>query len=360
MASKITRAIFHLLGARWAQDESDTQCNWDELIRTAANAFVLSSMYDCIQALPARADVPDEIANVFATIRDLNRERNKKILANVREIAAALNRVGIEPVALKGVAQLLAGVYPSLGTRFLNDFDLLVGESDFPVAVETLRELGYSPLDAGPIESAVGHSYPPMSREDSVEVDLHRTLGLGVCSSILPPSDVLRDSTVHEFRGVRIRIPSPEHLVTHQIIHSQIHEAYPERIWPNLRSMYDIILLQRHFGSSIDWAAIENRFGRNGQYPVLAMYLRQVRNLLGLECPVKIQLTGLTRLRWHRRNVLRAAPWLRMADPVYVLRAGLMPRMPVREILGLPGGWKYLTRRVLSKRFYTNLRADLS
>ena len=316
-------------------------------------------MHDCIQALPAPADVPDEIANVFSTISELNRQRNEKILANVHEIGAALNRAGIEPVALKGVAQILAGVYPSLGTRFLNDFDLLASASDFPAAVDTLRDLGYTPLDDGPIETAVGHSYPPLWRQNSVEVDLHRTLGLGICRSILPASDVLRDSTVHELEGVRIRIPSPEHLVTHQIMHSQIHEVYRERIWPNLRAMYDLVLLQRHFGDAIDWAAVERRFRRNGQQHVLAMYLLQVRDLLGFECPLSIPLTPLTKLRWHRRNLLRSAPWLRMADPIYIFRAGLMPRMPVREILRLPGGLKYLTRHVFSKRFLSNLNTDL-
>ncbi len=336
------------------------KCDWDEVIQAAAAESVLSSMHDCLQALPVPPDVPDEIRNVFSTICELNRKRNEKILANVREIGAALNRAGIEPVALKGVAQLLAGIYPSLGTRFLNDFDLLVRQSDFPVAIEALREAGYSCPATDPIESAVGHTYPPLSRRDSVEVDLHRTLGLGICQFILPAAGVLRDSTVHESEGVRIRIPSPEHLVTHQIIHSQIHEGYRERIWPNLRAMYDLVLLQRHFGDAIHWTAIEDRFRKNGQYPVLAMYLLQVRDLLGLECPLELRLTGLTRLRWQRRKLLRAAPWLRMADPLYVFRSSLMPRMPVGEILRLPGGLNYILKRFFSKRFFASIFAELS
>ena len=124
--------------------------------------------------------------------------------------------------------------------------------------------------------------------------------------------------------------------------------------------MYDIVLLQLRFGASIDWAGIEDRFRRNGQYPVLAMYLLQLQDALGFECPLPVSLTWVTRLRWSRRNILRAAPGLRIADPLYLFRAGLLPRMPVREILSLPGGWKYVVRRVFSKRFCANLIADLS
>jgi Uncharacterised nucleotidyltransferase len=352
--------LIKLLSVRGAQEEFGVDLNWEEVIQVAADEYLLSSLHDCIQAMPTPPDVRGEIRNVLSTICELNRERNEKILANVREIAGALNRAGIEPVALKGVAQLLASIYPSLGTRFLNDFDLLVRQSDFSAAIEALRESGYSCLNTDPIESAVGHTYPPLSRPDSVEVDLHRTLGLGICRSMLPASEVLRDSTVHELEGVRIRIPSPEHLVTHQIIHSQIHEGYRERIWPGLRSMYDLVLLQRHFGDAIDWAGIENRFRRNGQYPVLALYLLQVRDLLGLECPLELRLSGLTRMRRQRRKILRAAPWLRMLDPVYVFRASLMPRMPVGEILHLPGGLHYIVKRFFSKRFFGSIFAELS
>lgn len=333
---------------------------WDELIQTAARHFVLSSMHDYIQELSAPHEVPVEITNVLSTVNDLNRERNEKIFANVREIATALNQAGIELVLLKGAAQILAGIYPSLGTRFLSDVDMLVAISNFPCAIETLRALGYFCQDETSIESFIGHSYAPMWRPDSAEVDLHRAVGLGICRSILPASDVLRDSTVYELDGVNVRIPSPEHLVVHQILHSQIHERYRERIWPNLRAMYDIVLLQRHFGNVIDWRAIEGHFRKFGQYPVLAMYLLHLRDALGFECPVKVQLTTLTKVRWWRRRLLRAIPWLRLVDPWYILRASVVPRMPISEILHLPGGWKYLTARLFSKRFYADFIDDLS
>src|ERR1700734_2913413 len=105
MASEVTSPLFRLLGAAATQDLRSSGSDWEEVIRSAAAESVLSSLYDCIQALPAPPDVPEEIANVFSSIRELNRERNEKILANVREIACALNCAGIEPIALKGVAQ---------------------------------------------------------------------------------------------------------------------------------------------------------------------------------------------------------------------------------------------------------------
>lgn len=352
-------ACFAGRGDEAAQQVRHPRWNWDEFVRVAANEMVLSSLQDCIEELEMAPELPADVARLFSTVRQLNCERNRRILFDVRAVAGTLKRAGVEAVVLKGVAHVLSGVYRRPSTRFLADLDLLVAESDFAVTVETLKKEGYFCQEANPVELVVGNAYPPLWRESSVEIDLHRRLCLGVCGSFLSSSEVLRDSVIRSFEGLSIRTPSPEHLITHHIMHSQMHDRYRERIWPSLRTLYDFILLQRRFAGEFCWANIEERFRKNGQYAVLAMYLLQVENVLGVECALRPKKPGVTRFRWWRREALRRAPLLRLVDPLYLVSAGLRPRTPLREILSVPGGGRYLLAKLFTRSFYARRIANL-
>jgi hypothetical protein len=338
-------------GDRPAPPSRSPQWNWDKLVQTASDETVLSVMHDSLTGLGLAHEVPADVANLFSTVKKLNLERNQRILSELKCISGFFNNAGIEPVLLKGAAYLLSGIYPDLSTRFLVDLDLLLPESDFPAAIKILKNQGYS-CDAHPVETIIGNAYPPLWRPQSVEIDLHRSLCLGVCRSLLPGSEVVSKSVIHELDGVRLRIPSPEHLVIHHIVHSQIHDFYRERIRPSLRNMYDMVLLQHRFGSDIDWPAIENRFRRHKQYAALAFYLKQVETTLGLASPLPIQMTGLMKLRWWRRAVFRKVPSLRFVDPLYLYKAGVKSRTPLGEILRAPGGCKYLLAKAFTKSLY--------
>jgi len=329
------------------------QWNWDKLVQTAADETILSVMHDSLSGLGLAHELPADVAHLFSTVKELNLERNKRILADLKSISGLFNNVGIEPVVLKGAAYLLRGLYPDLSTRYLADLDILLPESDFPAAIQILRSQGYLCQAAHPVETIIGNAYPPLWRPYSVEIDLHRSLALGVTKSLLSGSEVLGGSVIQELDGVRLRVPSPEHLIIHHVVHSQIHDFYPQRIRPCLQNMHDMVLLQRRFGSDIDWSAIENRFRRNRQYAALALYLKHVENTFGTASPLQIRMTGIMQLRWWRRMVLRKAPALRWFDPLYLFMAGVKPRTPLREVVRAPGGWKYLLSKPFKRSLYT-------
>jgi hypothetical protein len=333
--------------------------NWDNLIHTAAEAGILPFLYTIATKIPLGDELPKDIANVLSTVYTLNTDRNHTALAQVQELAFALNRVGIQPVVLKGLANILAGVYPDVGVRYLADIDLLVSPDEFPAAIAAFRKLGYATSPAHPVEFNIGHSYPPLTRSNSLEVDLHRTMGLGVCVSFLPASEAISHSTVHYFGGAAIRIPSPEHLLTHHIMHSQMHDHYRERVNPSLRTLYDFLLLERHFRGALDWHAIEDRFCDQDEYATFALYLLQVESSLGLKPPIALRVSSALRIRRRRRELLQQYPRLRFFDPCYYFLAGALPRTRrLREILAQPGGWHYLLQKFSRSNFYVRLRHD--
>jgi hypothetical protein len=289
----------------------------------------------------------------------MNARRNQTALDQVAELARVLNAVGIEPIALKGLAQILACIYPDLGTRYLIDIDLLVPQGQLPVVIAASESLGYQADRDHPVEFAIGHTYPRLTRPYSLEIDLHRTIGLHPCPRFLPVAELIRDSAPYNLNGATLRLPSPTHLVLHHILHSQLHDRYRERINPSFRTLYDFFLLLKHFGTAIDWPFIESRFRQNGEYATLALYLLEVHETFEIEPPVPLRLTPAIRLRRQRRRLFQKRPVYRWFDPSYYWFAGFMPRTRrLREIVAQPGGLRYLLRKFTNPDFYARLRAD--
>jgi hypothetical protein len=337
----------------------DPTLDWEELVMYASAARVLPALSSHASRSALFSTFPQEIFSVLVAANTLNSDRNDAALIQTHQLTIALNQAGVLPVALKGLANILTGIYPDRGSRFLADIDLLVPANQFSLAVGVLEKLGYSADPTHPVELSVGHSYPPLIRHHSLEVDLHRTLGLGICPEVLPATDLIENAIVHDLWGASIGIPNPTHLLIHHIMHSQLHDVYRERVAPGIRTLYDFHLLNRELGNSLDWHAVESAFERIGQYSTLALYLIEAKNRFGIEPQIAIRLTPGIRLRRSRRELLRACPSLRFVDPAYYWFATFQPRTRrLREILGQPGGIWYLGQKFFRSDFYARLRAD--
>jgi hypothetical protein len=332
---------------------------WDDLIRSASDELVLPSLYSRFQELNVLSQLPVEVSDFLSSVAQLNLARNQAILADLATVVSRLKLVGIEPVLLKGAAYCVTGVYTNLAARYLWDVDLLVPIAQLALAVDILAQDGFTPDQSYQL-GYFRHHYPPLGRKGSVHFELHHSLGMGVCERLLPASEVLEHAVCFDLQGMRVRVPSPEHLMTHLIMHSQNQHPYNERIWPPIRALYDLVLMRRRFDTQLDWTAIQHRFNKAGQSDVLALHLLRARDVLGLEPPFPIPLRGLTRLRWLRRELLRKLPFLRFFDPLYMYSTLLVRRLRLlRSALGTPGGWKQIARELFTPALYKRFLADV-
>jgi hypothetical protein len=353
--------------------------NWDALIARAAREQVLGALAGRIrelsERLPTPIVVPQDVQEALDAMAEMNRARNKWILSELRTIAGFLNERGIEPVVLKGAAALLSGVYEDLADRYLADLDLLIREGDFEAAIEAFRENGFRCEETNPIELAVGHAYPAMYRENSPEVDVHRYIGLGICRKVLPVSEVWERSVLvtaeapwaehcsfvqgSAFHSVRVRVPRAEHQVIHNILHAQVHDRYRERIWPSLRTFYELERIRQRFRPVLDWVSVRRRFLRHGIVAPMELHLGDAAKVAGFLFPYSRRISALTRLRRAHRKALRGAPRARYIDPIYVVQSAFLQRMRrVGDIAGRPGGWLYLTQKPFTSRFIARLASD--
>jgi hypothetical protein len=321
---------------------------------------MLPALGDRSRSLQIEASLPTEIGNLFNTAETLNAQRNRTMLAEAVYIAALLNQVGIQPVALKGLAYLLTGAYPNPGVRYLLDIDLLIPVHQIPSAAACLKQNGYFESESDKLIQ-FRHHLPAFRRAGSTAIELHHRLGREICDRLLPASTMIAAARPLTRSGATFLIPSPTHLVSHLIIHSQLAHPYQQRIFPPLRALVDLIQLQHHFGPEIDWPSLVGTYRANGEYATLALHLEHANRVLGFPMDPSVGLGSLSlslRLRQGRRRLLNRHPTLRFFDPTYLFMSLFSRRLRLMpQILRTPSSWPMLLRTLTSLDFYRNLFA---
>jgi hypothetical protein len=332
--------------------------SWERLFDEANKNAVLPAVS---LALRDRIDlpIPSDVSGFLSAVANLNLERNESIRSEAEFAVALLNQIGIEPVLLKGIAFLVLGVFANPSERYLIDVDLLIPKEHVEAAAALLIRHGFVKDDTDRF-GRFRHHHPPLRRRGCISIEIHHTLGMGPSGSILPAQEVLARATPCSFGTSRARVPCPEHLAIHLILHSQLLHSYNERIWPPLRALYDLLKLENRFAESIGWESVSRRFCRSGHYGTLALHLLDVQDALAFNPPLGIRLGGITRLRWYRRRLLRRWTKLRYVDPVYMFSIVCTRRLLIlSKALSSPREWKYLLSGVLRIDVYRRLISDV-
>ena len=133
------------LPERLAADSVD----WQGLSWLAGACLVTPSLAGALQRKGLFDLLPEEVQDYLHTIQSLNRERNQMLREQLIIITEALNRIGIQPVLLKGAITLTSGQYTGAEDRVIGDLDLLVPDSLMETATTALISAGYQEDDNG-------------------------------------------------------------------------------------------------------------------------------------------------------------------------------------------------------------------
>lgn len=218
----------------------------DSWVKAASYQFVLPAVFLQMERARLLSVLPKELVDHLAEITQRNRERNRRIMEEVREISANLAKKRIEPVFLKGAAHLLLDLYIDPAERMIGDIDFLVKDEDIFPAVEVLTDMGFKPL----VEYNVNihkdmKHYPRMVNYDyAAAVEVHREVVLEPYRKYFPASQML--SWKQRIPGMQgIFVPSNRHLIVHNMMNAQFNDrAYKNRMIL-LRQMYDMLLLSQ-------------------------------------------------------------------------------------------------------------------
>jgi len=273
--------------------------------------------------LPVPSRIADAAAGQHPTVQleasyQRHMERRQRQCDQLAGIIAALNREGIEPLLLKGsrflmapASDLMVPVSSWRDARDMRDLDLLLRPDDAKRAFDALVAEGYGAnSDFGPTDQHL----PELWKSDCPSaVELH-VEGLAFSSrAILPTADLWRHGRrLSNEHGAFVVLADEWHLL-HALIHHQVSDhGYARRVLA-LKPLWEFAML----GSELPdqgWQAIGAHMTQAGQADVLADWVVQAAELLGLRYPPGVGVSQ--RARTHARATIAAAQgadWLRRA-----------------------------------------------
>jgi hypothetical protein len=196
---------------------------------------------------------PPEVSAFLREIWERNRERNRRLFAQLRDAVSALNSIGLEPTLLKGAAFWAALGCAPQHDRMLTDLDLLVRPQEADAAVRALEAAGF--VAHSRYDEPGSYVVAELGRPDDVGIiDLHRRApgpeDLAEAAMAFPGQTMSVS-----WDGVRAKAPSAALQVFLLVLHDQFQDGGYWRGEFSLRHLLEIAALSRRPGG-VDWSVV--------------------------------------------------------------------------------------------------------
>lgn len=218
--------------------------DWQRWVQMGSKHLVLQSLYLSLKNNELLGHLPNDLVNDLEHFHSLNLKRNRRVIEQSKRVQELLKVEGIECVLMKGVANILDGLYLDIGERMVYDIDILVEEDKMLNAAEILLSAGYkTQKDFNPKAYPSTMHYPILLKEDEVTgVELHR---LPVQYHYLKSfsSKQAFETRKRASNERSIWVMSDENKLIHNFIHSQLMHNGHYHADVSLRNLYDMLLL---------------------------------------------------------------------------------------------------------------------
>ena len=214
-----------------------TSIDWDAVVKVSTAHYVFPALYCNLKRVDFLKYLPQELASYMEHITDLNRERNKEIITQAKELNSLLLDNKITPIFLKGTGNLLAGIYDDIAERMVGDIDFIFSKEDYPKAIEILENEKYS-TDKEFVKFY--RHYPRLTNTSKIAaVEIHNKVLNKPYSAILSFEKINKDAELFS----NIKVASFGDKLLNSVLPKQINDNlyYSKTIC--LRTVYDVLLL---------------------------------------------------------------------------------------------------------------------
>ncbi len=266
--------------------------DWEGVVGIANSYFLASALWAGLEQKGLLPEVEPELRGYLRAMYEFNTQRNRELLAQVEEVTALLNEVGLQPLLMKGAAALLSPG-PTPGARFMMDLDLWVEPEKIEIAAEALLRAGYGFEKEQHHYTADSHHLPGLLRPGAAgKVELHRRLlsGRGLGKQL---AEGVEMEVVALANGARARVMTPVFALLHNIIHSEVSHGAHRLHYLDLRQMTNFAwLMSQH---DVEWESLEGLMQSKGLSAVWAAYTHALSGLFAASLPARPTAAA----RWH-------------------------------------------------------------
>jgi len=202
--------------------------DWRILTMASLECCVAPAFSAALETRRFTALVPQEDRDALAAARDLHRQMAARYIDRSVDLARDLAEIGIEPVFLKGMAQLLLAEDAAARTRMVLDIDVLVPPDRVFDAWRFLVARGYREVKPrkDTLERINGrnHHLPRLATPcGKVAVELHRSFFAGD-ESLLPAAEILASARSVIHFGLAMKVPTADHRLTLALAHCALRQ----------------------------------------------------------------------------------------------------------------------------------------
>ena len=217
----------------------------DRFVFLCSNHLILPAITLQFQKHRVLDIFPTEYASHLQKILKLNQQRNREILQQINEINNVLVKENIEPIYLKGTANLMDNLYSDVGERMIGDIDFLVKEKDYFKTADLIVNLGYKNDKTVYYNLEKIKHYPRLYRKDvPADIEIHR-IPVDIEYSEKFSSELIFKNKIKIKNKTNCFVSSDIHKLIHTFIHSQLgNNGYRFKVIP-IRDLYDFYLLSK-------------------------------------------------------------------------------------------------------------------
>ena len=328
---------------------------WELLLRQALAANLTASLYCLADEHGVLASMPAQPRRHLEWAGALMRRHADGVRWEVARIGAALAKLDVPLILLKGAAYALAGLPPAQG-RLFSDIDILLPKQSIPEAEAALMLGGWMSQHHDAYDQRYYrvwmHEIPPMQHvQRGSVIDVHHAI-LPLTAAVRPDPDLLRAAAVALPGQRAIKVLAPGDMV----LHSATHLFYDGQFDKGLRDLLDLHRLLCHFGAVPGfWEALPGRAAQLQLGRPLFYALRYAACLLGTPVPPAVTAALAAAAPGRAQLALMDALFLRALLPVHQSCATALTPL-AHGLLYLRGNWLrmpplMLARHLLHKAF---------
>jgi len=154
-----------------------TDVDWEAVVKVSTSHYAFPAIYCNFKRVDFLKYLPQELVSYMQHIANLNRERNKKIIAQAQDLNTLLLANNITPIFLKGTGNLLAGIYDDIAERMVGDIDFIFSKEDYSKAIIVLRDNGYSEVHKYKYYFPYEKHYRRLKKKNTIAaIEVHKEL----------------------------------------------------------------------------------------------------------------------------------------------------------------------------------------
>lgn len=178
------------------------EIDWQGLVRTASETFMLPALYCALRDSSLWPCAPKNVQQFLPEVYALNVDRTRTIIDTIFRVASTLGCLQQQPVFLKGASNLNTGIYSNPAELIISDIDILVDVSEIDGAVSALNNSGWEKVSCDETVYVDHHHIAPLVHKKSpVSLELHHGMLMSPSHRlVLPAAEIFRDA-VHVQTG---------------------------------------------------------------------------------------------------------------------------------------------------------------